>query len=188
MNERGRITAKYDKMHLVPFGEYLPWGRLTSWARDLVPAAGDFTPGCSAAPLAWHRVRIGVLICFESIFPELAGKSVGLGANCLAVITNDSWFGDTGAPWQHAQMAAFRAVETRRWVIRAANTGVSEIISPTGQVVAKSSLFRQDIITGSIRLREDRTIYQRFGDTPFLLSVAVMIAAAVWLSRKGRRG
>ena len=183
IDEKGVTTGCYDKMHLVPFGEYLPWGFLTSWARDLVPAAGDFTAGTSYAPLEWHRIRIGVLICFESIFPELARKSVASGANCLAVITNDSWFGDTGAPWQHAQMAAFRAVEQRRWLIRAANTGISEIISPTGQVVAKSSLFRQDIVAERIRLRDDRTVYQRFGDMPFLMFSLAVIALAFVIVR-----
>ncbi len=182
LDEHGNTVGSYDKMHLVPFGEYLPWGQLTAWARDLVPAAGDFSPGASAAPLVWHSVRVGVLICFESIFPELSRKSVALGANLLAVITNDSWFGDTGAPWQHAAMAAFRAVETRRWIVRAANTGVSEIISPTGRVVAKSSLFRQDIVQHTIRLRDDVTIYQRYGDAPFLLLAAAslcLLAAGV---------
>jgi apolipoprotein N-acyltransferase len=184
IDEKGVTTGCYDKMHLVPFGEYLPWGFLTSWARELVPAAGDFTAGTSHAPLEWHRIRIGVLICFESIFPELARKSVASGANCLAVITNDSWFGDTGAPWQHAQMAAFRAVEQRRWLIRAANTGISEIISPTGQVVAKSALFRQDIVAEHIRLRDDMTVYGRFGDIPFLMFSLAVIALAVVIVHK----
>ena len=184
VDDQGRLAGTYDKMHLVPFGEYLPWGPLTSWARRLVPAAGDFTAGNSAAPLSYHQVRAGVLICFESIFPGLARKRVIQGANCLVVITNDSWFGDTGAPYQHAEMAAFRAVEQRRWVIRAANTGVSEIISPTGQVVAKSSLFRQDIVTGTIRLRDDATVYQRVGDIPLLLLTVVLSAVSGCLARR----
>jgi len=184
IDEQGQSAGCYDKMHLVPFGEYLPWGVLTSWARKFVPAAGNFTAGPGNAPLTWHNVRIGVLICFESIFPELSRKSAAEGANCLAVITNDSWFGDTGAPWQHAAMAAFRAVEQRRWVIRAANTGISEIISPTGQVVAKSSLFRQDIVTGSIRLRNNLTVYQRFGDMPFLVAAGLLLLAVAALCRK----
>jgi len=184
IDEKGGNAGCYDKMHLVPFGEYLPWGILTSWAREMVPAAGNFTAGASAAPLQWHDVRIGVMICFESIFPELARKGTAAGANCLAVITNDSWFGDTGAPWQHAAIAAFRAVEQRRWIIRAANTGISEIISPTGQVVAKSSLFRQDTVTSHIRLRDDRTVYQRFGDIPFLLCATAAAVLAFALSRR----
>ena len=187
IDEQGENEGCYDKVHLVPFGEYLPWGILTSWARKFVPAAGDFTAGTTNAPLAWSKVRIGVLICFESIFPELARDSTARGANCLAVITNDSWFGDTGAPWQHAAIAAFRAVEQRRWVIRAANTGISEIIAPTGQVVAKSSLFRQDIVTGRIRLRDDQTLYQRFGDAPFLLTAGIFILLSAWLCRNGAK-
>ena len=108
------------------------------------------------------------------------------GANLLAVITNDSWFGDTGAPWQHAQMAAFRAVETRRWLVRAANTGVSEIIAPTGQVVAKSSLFRQDIVTGYPHLRHDLTVYSRTGDMPFLIVVVLAVVGRYIQTRKDR--
>ena len=182
----GKSLGCYDKRHLVPFGEYLPWGPLTSWARSLVPAAGNFSAGRSAAPLVYGPIKTGVLICFESIFPEIARQSVLEGANLLAVITNDSWFGDTGAPWQHAQMAAFRAVETRRWLVRAANTGVSEIIAPTGQVVAKSSLFRQDIVTGYPHLRHDLTVYSRTGDMPFLIVVVLAVVGRYIQTRKDR--
>ncbi len=187
LDRQGTLCGCYDKRHLVPFGEYLPWGPLTSWARKLVPAAGNFSAGTSAAPLSCGQIKTGVLICFESIFPEIARQSVRQGANLLAIITNDSWFGDTGAPWQHADIAAFRAVESRRYVVRAANTGVSEIIAPTGQVVAKSSLFRQDIVTGRVRLRKGETPYTATGDLPFLaLSVCFIILTCWWKFRTQR--
>ncbi len=159
----GSFRGRYDKQHLVPFGEYMPWGRITSWAKDFFPVTGDFSAGTSEAPLKSQPFRLGVMICFESIFPEIARKEVLAGSNLLAVITNDAWFGRTAAPVQHADMALFRAVETRRWIIRAANTGVSRIISPCGQVIAGTDIFRACFITGLVGLDESRTFFVRYG-------------------------
>jgi apolipoprotein N-acyltransferase len=170
LDPTGGVAGSYDKIHLVPFGEYLPWGSMLSWLRDLLPTAGDFTAGASSAPLAWGGIRVGALICFESIFPSLSRKAVRQGANVLAVITNDAWFGDTGAPYQHEAMAAFRAVETRRWVVRAANTGVSSLISPWGERVSHTFLFEPCYVAGTIRLWEDNTIYVTHGEYGLLLA------------------
>ncbi len=159
---------RYDKQHLVPFGEYMPFGPLTSWARSFLPTAGDFISGKSSSPLSAGPFKIGVMICFESIFPEISRKEVKEGANILSVITNDAWFGKTPAPRQHADMAIFRAIETRRWLIRAANTGISRIISPRGEVVSESRLFIPEFILSKIGLNEDITIYVRFGPYWFL--------------------
>jgi len=164
----GTVLGRYDKNHLVPFGEYMPWGKLTSWARRFLPTAGDFVPGNNLSPLKAGPFKIGTMICFESIFPEIARKEVIAGANLLAVITNDAWFGRTAAPWQHADMAVFRAVETRRWIIRAANTGVSRIISPKGEVIVNSHLFCPEFVSALINLNKKQTLYVRYGSMWFV--------------------
>ena len=171
----GSFRGRYDKLHLVPFGEYMPWGSLTAWAREFLPTAGDFKAGDSAAPLISKPFRAGVMICFESIFPEISREEVLSGANILAIITNDAWFGRTAAPVQHADMAVFRAVETRRWIIRSANTGISRIISSSGEIISESKLFQPCVITGLVRLETRATPYVRFGPYWFLATNLLFI-------------
>ena len=175
---KGILLGRYDKNHLVPFGEYMPWGKLTSWARRFLPTAGDFVPGNKIEPLKAGPFKVGTMICFESIFPEIARIQVQTGANILAVITNDAWFGRTAAPYQHAEMAVFRAVENRRWLVRAANTGISRIISPSGQVMAESHLFKRQYITAEAGLNEKQTFYSRYGSFWFVaINFLVFLAA-----------
>jgi apolipoprotein N-acyltransferase len=185
LDPSGGVAGTYDKIHLVPFGEYLPWGSMLSWLRDLLPTAGNFTAGASSAPLTLGGIRAGVLICFESIFPSLSRDAVRQGANVLAVITNDAWFGDTGAPYQHEAMAAFRAVETRRWVVRAANTGVSSLISPCGERVSRTSLFEPCYVASTIHLREDNTVFVTHGE--YWLLMTCLLFCGVPLVRRRRR-
>ncbi|PXF56368.1 MAG: apolipoprotein N-acyltransferase [Deltaproteobacteria bacterium] len=180
LNPDGAIAGKYDKRHLVPFGEYLPWGWVTAWAQGLIPAVGQFSPGITSMPLSWQDLHVGVLICFESIFPTLSRETVLEGANFLAVLTNDAWFGRTGAPYQHEIMAIFRAVETRRWVVRAANTGVSSLISPCGVRTAKTSLFEPCYIEGRIHLRKGHTFYVKYGEIWLLLFCLFWAVVPFW--------
>ncbi len=174
ISPKGVVLGKYDKQHLVPFGEYLPFGYLTSWARKLIGSIGAFSPGNSSVPLCWQNIKIGILICFESIFPHIAVNFVKKGANLLTVITDDAWFGKTGAPYEHADMAVFRAVETRRYIIRAANTGESLIITPWGKKLYMTPLFKPCWIIGYARLRNNITFYDKIEENwlwPFLLLV-----------------
>ncbi|MGC8735466.1 MAG: apolipoprotein N-acyltransferase [Dissulfurimicrobium sp.] len=159
----GMVAGRYDKIHLVPFGEYMPFGWVTAWAKEFIPTAGEFQAGSSLKPISWDGVHIGTLICFESIFPGLGAGLVRHGANLIAIITNDAWFGHTGAPYQHEEMAVLRAVETRRWVIRAANTGVSSIISPWGERSSYTKIFLPCYTTGVVHLRDDLTFFVRHG-------------------------
>ncbi len=175
VSPEGEVVGRYDKRHLVPFGEYMPWGWVTSWAKKFLPTAGEFMPGNSAAPLCSANICIGTLICFESIFPNLAAESTATGSNILAVITNDAWFGNTGAPYQHEAMAIFRAVENRRWLVRAANTGISSIISPWGQRIAESRLFEPAWIAGEARLCHHVTFYARYGPGWFLSACLLIV-------------
>ena len=171
-------VSSYSKRHLVPFGEYLPFGAITAWTRSFLPTAGDFVEGRSPEPLEAGPIKVGVLICFESIFPALARQEVEKGANILAVITNDAWFGRTAAPYQHAAVAAFRAVENGRFVVRAANTGVSQITAPDGRVLASSRLFQPEYVCGMVELHQDLTLYTRYGDTWFIGLLSVIIVTA----------
>jgi len=167
----------YDKVHLVPFGEYVPLKRLLFFVNRLVPATGDFEEGDKITPLNHSNLSFGTLICFEAIFPELARAHVRRGANMLVNLTNDAWFGMTSAPYQHLSMAVFRTVENRRPMIRAANTGFSAYIAPQGEIVALSTLFSQDCLKVSIDLpKSPLTFYARFGD---LFAVSLLIISFI---------
>lgn len=131
----------YDKEHLVPFGEYVPLGAYLPFIHKLVEGVGDFRPGKAEKPLTSGRLALGMLICYEAIFPELAQQRVEAGANILVNITNDSWFGDSAAPRQHLDLALLRAVEQGRAIIRGTNSGISAVIDPRGHIMAQGGLF-----------------------------------------------
>jgi apolipoprotein N-acyltransferase len=137
----GATLGSYDKEHLVPFGEYVPFGRYLPFLKKLAHGAGDFVPGVSTAPLEHGPLRLGVLICYETIFPELAQARVAAGANLLVNISNDAWFGRTSAPRQHLAMSVLRAVEQRRTLVRCTNTGISAFIDPRGRLLAAGGQF-----------------------------------------------
>ena len=159
------MTDRYDKVHLVPFGEYLPLRRLFFFADWFVSGGiGEITPGEAIRVLMSSAGRFGVMICYEAIFPELARRAVAGGAEFLVNITNDAWFGRTSAPYQHLAMATVRAVENQVYVIRAANTGISAIIAPNGRIVRASGLFTREVVAGSIEPRRQTTFYTRYGD------------------------
>ena len=163
--EKG-ILGRYDKNHLVPFGEYVPLSKILFFVNKLTQGIGDFDSGSDETVLTMNDsgIGLGTLICYEAIFPNLARNFAKNGANILVNITNDAWFGRTSAPYQHLSMTAFRAVENKRYVIRAANTGISGIIDPFGRVVKKSGIFEQAVITGQIKAIEKMTFYSRHGD------------------------
>jgi len=173
----GRETpAHYDKVHLVPFGEYVPLKKFLPFVNRLVPAAGDFAPGKGIEPLRSPLVSSGILICFEAIFPEIARKQVERGAQILVNVTNDAWFGRTSAPFQHLSMAALRAVENHRPLVRAANTGISAFIDSRGRTVQESVLFREAVLSAEVRLPgPTRTFYNRYGDVFVALVFAIML-------------
>lgn len=172
----GEIIQTYDKLHLVPYGEFIPGERQLPWLRKVLPPIGDFMPGQEHTifniddPLTDRRLRLAALICFEDVFPELARDFVRRGAEALVVITNDAWFGPTAAAYQHAQASAFRAVELGVPVIRAANTGWSGLIDPWGRwqhsVKADSGreLFVEGFSVFGIAPGARQTLYTQWGD------------------------
>ena len=160
----GELVGKYDKIHLVPFGEYVPMQHLLFFIGSLGEGIGDFKPGKEIFNFSLPQGEFGVLICFEIIFPDLCRRFVKEGANFLVTITNDAWFGRTSAPYQHFSMATFRAVENRVFVARAANTGITGFIDPTGKILKEGRIFTQEAMTGTIRLSDLRTFYTLYGN------------------------
>ncbi len=159
----GELKASYDKRHLVPFGEYVPFGDLFPFISKLAQGAGDFKPGTSPAPLKCGDLALGMLICYEAIFPELAQERVAAGANVLVNISNDAWFGDSPAPRQHLDLSLLRAVEQGRYLIRATNTGVSAFIDPKGRVLDHGGLFvSQGLSRTGVGRISSLTFFHRF--------------------------
>ncbi len=158
------IVGRYDKIHLVPFGEYVPLRGLLPFVEKMVEGASDFSPGKEIVTFSLPKGRFGVLICYETIFPNLVRRFVKKGADFLVNITNDAWFGNTSAPYQHASMAVFRAIENRVFIVRAANTGVSLIIEATGRISLEGGLFKPEILKGGLRKCQKTTLYTQYGD------------------------
>ncbi|HOD28494.1 MAG TPA: apolipoprotein N-acyltransferase [Syntrophales bacterium] len=175
----GRIAGRYDKVHLVPYGEYVPLRRYFPFIGKLAVGVGDFRPGRGYFPLSLNGHRLGILICYEGIFPGAGTDYKRRGAEMLVNITNDAWFGPTSAPYQHLSMTVFRAVETRLSLCRAANTGISAFISPTGQITKKTGLFLRSGLSGEVRLPGIKTIYSTYGDFFAYSGIVVLLGMAI---------
>ena len=176
----GRFVGRYDKMHLVPFGEYVPFKRLFFFAGSLLAEAGTFEPGTDRAVFTAAGHRYGTFICYESIFADEVRQFVMGGAEVLVNISNDGWYGDSSAPWQHLNMARMRAIENHRWVLRATNTGVTAAIDPRGRVVAAAPRHIRTAIQVPFAYERDLTFYTRYGDLFAYLCAAVTTAALGW--------
>jgi apolipoprotein N-acyltransferase len=183
----GEVGGRYDKQHLVPFGEYIPLSDYLPLPGPLVENIGNFSAGKSARPLSCQGAEIGVLICFESIFPKLARDLTSGGANLLVNITNDAWFGRSSAPWQHLSMTVFRAVENRRSLARSANTGVSTIIDPLGRMADTSPLFQPSYLVAEAPLLKEKTTFVSFGYYFGLLCLLACIPLAFVFRRSKQR-
>ena len=179
----GEISGRYDKQHLVPFGEYVPFSSYLPLPGPLVENIGDFSSGKPVSPLSCQGAEIGVLICFESIFPNLARAWTTGGANLLVNITNDAWFGRSSAPWQHLSMTVFRAVENRRSLARSANTGVSAVIDPLGKMADTTPLFQPSYLVAEVALLQEKTIFGSFGYYFGLLCLLVCIPGLFFLKK-----
>lgn len=173
----GQVGAVYRKMHLVPFGEYVPLQRLLFFVGPIVEAVSAFTPGQDAVLLPIGDHMASTAICYEVIFPSLIRQFVQDGSELLTTITNDAWYGRSSAAYQHWDQASMRAIEQGRYLARAANTGISGFVDPYGRVMEKTDLFHEAIVIADLRFIQERTIYSRIGDLVAWLSLAVAGAA-----------
>jgi apolipoprotein N-acyltransferase len=165
-DSNGKILGRYHKIKLLLFGEYLPFSNIFPSLKKLSPASGDFIPGndLTLFEIKENGLKIAPLICYEDIFPSFSRKFTAMGANLIVNITNDAWFGKTYAPYQHLLLSIPRSVETRRYLIRATNTGISAIIDPVGRVVEKTEIFKETNLEGKVAiLNGNITLYTKIG-------------------------
>lgn len=182
----GSTAAVYRKIHLVPFGEYVPFGRLLFFVGPLVEAVSDFTPGAEATLLPVKGHMVSTAICYEVIYAGLMRSFVTRGSELLTTITNDAWYGWSSAAYQHWEQASLRAIEEGRYLARAANTGISGFVDPYGRVLQRSNMFQSAVMAEDVRFLTGRTIYNRLGDVVGWLSVALTLAALLATRRKVR--
>ena len=185
LSPAGEQISRYNKIHLVPFGEYVPLRNILFFAESLVRNVGDFVPGTEYTLTSLGDHQVAATICYEDVFPGLMRQFTRRGAQLIVNVTNDGWFGATSAPYQHIRMSLVRAVENRRYLVRGANTGISAIIDPYGTIVSRTELGERTLLDGIAGYRSDLTFYVRFGDV-FALLAALMVVVTLLMSRRTR--
>lgn len=184
--EGGKIVGRFDKQYLLAFGEYIPFGETFPQLYQMSPNSGRFNRGTSLEPLRWNGHSLATMICYEDILPDFVNKLVAAGDPDLLVnLTNDAWFGDSTEPWIHLALAKLRAVEHRRYLVRATNSGVSAIVDPVGRVVVHSGTFREETILGEARWLRATTGYGLLKDVPwYLTTLAIAVMAIISKPKK----
>jgi apolipoprotein N-acyltransferase len=175
----GQVGAIYRKMHLVPFGEYVPLKDLLFFVGPIVEAVSAFSPGSDPVLLPIGDHVASTAICYEVIFPSLIRQFVHGGSELLTTITNDAWYGRSSAAYQHWEQAAMRSIEQGRYLARAANTGISGFVDPYGRQLQKTELFEDALVVADLRFIRERTIYNRIGDLAAWLSLALTAAVLI---------
>ena len=187
LSEEGSLTGVYDKIHLVPFGEYIPYKKLLFFAETISKEMGGFSAGRELRVMPLGGRTANAVICFEAVFPDLVRRFVALGSQLIVNLTNDGWYGISAAPYHHLEIARMRAVENRRFFLRAANTGISAVIAPTGRITASTELAEEAICLGRFGFIEEMTFYSRHGNVFIWLCVVISAAAGIWTIRGGIR-
>jgi apolipoprotein N-acyltransferase len=183
LDASGRPVMVYDKIHLVPFSEYIPWRSALWFASDLTGLIGDFSRGHEYSVGQLLDGRYSVFICYEAIFPDQVRQYVNAGAQLLINVSNDGWFGKSSALGQHAAMARVRAVENRRWLLRDTNTGETISVDPYGRIAARLPRYDRGVLAAPYGFRSDMTFYARWGDW---IAWASVIAAALFFAAGSR--
>lgn len=192
LDTHGATAAVYRKIHLVPFGEYVPFQRALFFVAPLVEAVSAFSRGTRVTMLPVQGHMVSTAICYEVTYPALSREAVRQGSEMLTTITNDAWYGESSAAFQHFEMAAMRAIEQGRYLARAANTGISGVIDPYGRVLVRTRLFETEAVVAEARFVQARTVYARIGDVVAHGSIALvaLVLGAIALTRRvpfGRR-
>jgi len=179
----GHIIGRYDKIHLVPFGEYVPFRNVFFFAKHLTQQVSDFNRGKYRKVFRVDGHTFGVFICYESIFADEVRQFAVNGAQVFVNISDDGWYGDTSAPWQHLNMARMRAIENRRWILRDTNNGVTTAIDPYGRVTVSAPRHVTTSLAARYGYNDGLTFYTRYGDLFAILCGIITIAAAAWAMR-----
>jgi apolipoprotein N-acyltransferase len=180
----GMVRSTYDKTYLLMFGEYLPFGDVFPILYDLSPNSGKFSAGTHVRPLTLGQWRISTPICYEDVLARFTRKMVlESKPHVLINLTNDAWFGDSQEPWIHLVLSQYRAIEHRRYMVRATNSGISAVVDPLGRVVAQTGLLSRENLRYDVHMLEGDTIYGRFGDWPGWLGLAAIVA--MFIRRRG---
>ena len=182
----GRTTGVYRKIHLVPFGEFIPLKRWLYFVSPLVESLVDFAPGEQMVMLPVGTHLTSTAICYEVVYPALIREAVDNGSELLTTITNDAWYGQSSAPYQHFALASMRAIEEGRYLARAANTGISGVVDPYGRAVERSGIFQQVGMVAEVRFLKTRTVYSAVGDVIAYVSIALTAAALITVGRSRR--
>jgi apolipoprotein N-acyltransferase len=180
ISSQGNLVGRYDKMHLVPFGEYVPYHSLFFFAGKLLDDVGDFDPGKQRSVFHTQGHTYGVFICYESVFADEVRQYAKSGADVLVNISDDGWYGDTSAAWEHLNMVRMRAVENHRWILRATNTGVTAAIDPYGRVVASAPRHERTSLRVNFGGERDITFYAAHGDLFAYFCALITLAVVLW--------
>jgi apolipoprotein N-acyltransferase len=176
----GRSIGRYDKIHLVPFGEYVPFQRLLFFASKLTREVGDFARGTERKVFDLNGAKVSAVICYESVFPGEVREFVANGAQVLVNISNDGWYGETGAPYQHLQMTRMRAIENNRWILLDTNNGVTSSIDPFGRVVKRVDRNTMTAMVAPYDVVTETTLYTRFGDVFAWICVIISLVMVLF--------
>lgn len=187
IGQDGARVGRYDKIHLVPFGEFVPFKELLFFARKLTGRVSEFTRGSGRKVFRLNGHRYGTFICYEAVFADEVREFAALGAEVLVNISDDAWYGDTSAPWQHLNMARMRAVENRRWLLRDTNNGITAAIDPYGRVVQSIGRHTVDALPARFGFRKDITFYSRHGDAFAWACAILAIGLMGWALRANLR-
>jgi apolipoprotein N-acyltransferase len=185
----GTYLGRYDKIHRVPWGEYVPYKQFFGFAGKLISGVGNMEPGTRHTLFALNGHSVGIFICYESIFGDEVRQFVRDGADVLVNISDDGWYGDSGAPWQHLDMERMRAIENRRWILRDTNTGITTSIDPHGRGDFTTPRHVREAFVVPFGYSTQQTFYTHHGDWFAWLCAAVTFAMLAWgwLHRPQRR-
>ena len=186
LDQNGQTIGHYDKEHLVPFGEYTPSFLNFAFLEPLLQGVGIYSPGADQKPLHLDKLEMGMLICYEGIFPWLAQERVNAGANVLVDISNDSWFLKTPASRQHLYLTTLRAIEQKRWILRGTNSGISAVIDNFGRIVQKGQLFQEGSLYARAKINQSQTFFNQTAEIQVLSSLGIWLILGLYLAFKKR--
>ncbi len=179
LDAKGNLAGIYDKIHLVPFGEYIPLKKMFSFVETISKDVGSFAPGSDYRIVHVGQYPANAIICFEAAFPGLVRRFVREGSRLIVNLTNDRWYGNSSAPYQHLAIARWRAIENRRYLLRAANSGITAVIEPTGKIQSPTGILKEAVCRGGFAFIADQTPYTRYGDVFIFLCAIITVLAAI---------